>query len=145
MNQKKSEVRLYNDIDTLNKKHQEEMIQSNHKHEQINTYFPYINELIPLATQCRELGFTEEMTRQLVNLQPVEFKGNLYSKEYRQKFKTEHSTAIIKKNPEKKEKFHLCIDGITILEWFRMKFQEIKQKLNITSKMENGPNRGLKM
>lgn len=142
---KKSEVRLYNDMDALNKKHQEEMAQSNHKQEQINTYFPYVNELIPLATQCRELGFTEEMTRQLVNLQPVEFKGNLYSKEYRQKFKTEHSMAIIKRNPEKKEKFHLCIDGMTILEWFKMKFQEIKQKLNVTSKMENGLNRGLKI
>lgn len=98
-----------------------------------------------LAIQCRELGFTEEMTRQLVNLQPVEFKGSLYSKEYGQKFKTEHSTAIIERSSEKKGKFHLCIDGMPILEWFKKKFQEIKEKVGIIPRVENKPNRGFKM
>ncbi|MCD8092860.1 MAG: plasmid recombination protein [Bacteroides sp.] len=142
---KKSEMRLYNDMDVLNKKHQEEITQSNNRLEQIDTYFPYIKVLMLLAIQCRELGFTEEMTRQLVNLQPVEFKGSLYSKEYGQKFKTEHSTAIIERSSEKKGKFHLCIDGMPILEWFKKKFQEIKEKVGIIPRVENKPNRGFKM
>ena len=49
--------------------------------EQIDTYFPIVMELLPIAEQCREVGFTEELTRQIVTLQPVEFKGRLYSKE----------------------------------------------------------------
>ena len=31
------------------------------------------------------MGFTEELTRQIVTLQPVEFKGRPYSKEHREK------------------------------------------------------------
>lgn len=103
-------------MDELNRKHKEEATQFNNKLEQINIYFPHIKELIPLATQCRELGFTEEMARRLVNFQPVEFKGSLYSKQYREKFRTERSIATIEKHPQQKEKFHLCIDEISLLE-----------------------------
>lgn len=71
------------------------------------------------------------MTRQLVNFQPVRFNGKLYSREHREKFRTEHSTATIEKNSQEKNKFWLCIDGIPILEWFKMKFQEIKEKLDV--------------
>ena len=111
----------------------------------IDTYFPIVTELLPIAEQCREVGFTEELTRQIVSLQPVEFKGRLYSKEHKEKFRTEHSTASVERNPQEKGKFQLCIDGMPILEWFRMKFQELKEKLSVsnTSKEENKPKRGL--
>lgn len=78
------------------------------------------------------MGFTEELTRQIVTLQPVEFKGRLYSKEHREKFRTDHSTATVERNPQEKGKFRLCIDGIPILEWFKMKFQELKEKLGVS-------------
>lgn len=77
------------------------------------------------------MGFTEELTRQIVSLQPVEFKGRLYSKEHKEKFRTEHSTATVERNPQEKGKFRLCIDGMPILEWFKMKFQELKEKLGV--------------
>lgn len=98
-------------------------------------------ELLPIAEQCREVGFTEELTRQIVTLQPVEFKGRLYSKEHREKFRTDHSTATVERNPQEKGKFRLCIDGIPILEWFKMKFQELKEKLGVshTQKEEDTP------
>ena len=142
---RKSEIRLYDHMDGLNNKHKEEIAQFNNKLEQIDTYFPHVKELIPIAIQCRKLGFTEEMTRQLVNFQSVGFKGSLYSKEYRQKFKTEHSTASIERNTEKKGKFHLCIDGIPIFEWFKKKFQELTQSLGIRQKAVEKPKRGLKI
>ena len=41
--------------------------------------------LIPIAEQCREVRFTEEMTRRLVNFQLVGFRGKLYSKEYKER------------------------------------------------------------
>ena len=104
-------------------------------------------ELLPIAEQCREVGFTEELTRRIVSLQPVEFKGRLYSKEHKEKFRTEHSTATIERNPQEKGKFRLCIDGMPILEWFKMKFKELKEKLGVshTQKEENKPMRGLKI
>ena len=45
--------------------------------DRIDTYFPIVTELLPIAEQCREVGFTEELTRQIVTLQPVEFKLSL--------------------------------------------------------------------
>ncbi|WP_342381972.1 MobV family relaxase [Bacteroides ovatus] len=143
--QKKIENRYASEVNRLGLKYQQEITQYDEKLKRIDTYFPNVKELLPLADQCREVGFTEEMTRQLVNLQPVWFRGKLYSKEHREKFKTEHSTAVIERNPQQQEKFHLCIDGKPILEWFKMKFQEIKEKLGITPKVENEPKRGLRM
>ena len=106
-----------------------------------------VKELLPIAEQCREVGFTEELTRRVVSLQPVEFKGRLYSKEHKEKFRTEHSTATVERNPQEKGKFRLCIDGMPILEWFKMKFQELKEKLGVshTQKEENKPKRGLRL
>ena len=118
-----------------------------HRLKQIDTYFPIVTELLPIAEQCREVGFTEELTRRIVSLQPVGFKGRLYSKEHKEKFRTEHSTATIERNPQEKGKFRLCIDGMPILEWFKMKFKELKEKLGVshTQKEENKPMRGLKI
>lgn len=109
--------------------------------EQIDTYFPIVKELLPIAEQCREVGFTEELTRRVVSLQPVEFKGRLYSKEHKEKFRTEHSTATVERNPQEKGKFRLCIDGMPILEWFKMKFQELKEKLGVSHTQKKRTNR----
>jgi len=75
--------------------------------------------------------FTEELIRQTFSLHLVGFKGRLYSKEHRKKFRTEHSMATMERNPQEKGKFRLCIDRMPILEWFRMKFQELKEKLGV--------------
>ena len=144
--QKKIVNRHASEINRLGLKHQQEVTQYDEKLKQIDTYFPDVKGLLPIANQCREVGFTEEMTRQLVNFQSVGFRGKLYSKEHREKFKAEHSTAIIERNPQQAGKFHLCIDGMPIVEWFKIKFQEIKEKLGITSKVEDDRSkRGIKM
>ena len=69
----------------------------------------------------------------------------LYSKEHREKFRTDHSTATVERNPQEKGKFRLCIDGMPILEWFRMKFQELKEKLGLNTPVENKQRKGLKI
>lgn len=35
-----------------------------------------IKDLLPIAEQCQEMGFTEELTRLLAYFQPVGFRGN---------------------------------------------------------------------
>ena len=112
-------------MNALDRKYQNEVMQYKDKQEKIDTYFPNVKELMPLAIQCRELGFTVDMTKRLVSFHPVPFRGKLYSAEYKQDFKTNDSTAIIEENPQQKGKFRLCIDGLPLLEWFKMKFQEI--------------------
>ena len=143
--QTKMENRHSSEINRVDRSYRQKIAEYDNRLELIDTYFPIVKELIPLAEQCREVGFTEELTRRIVSLQPVEFKGRLYSKEYKEKFRTEHSTATVERNPQEKGKFRLCIDGIPILDWFRKKFQEIKEKLGLNTPVENKQRKGLKI
>ena len=143
--QTKMENRHSSEINRVDRSYRQKIAEYDNRLELIDTYFPIVKELIPIAEQCREVGFTEELTRRIVSLQPVEFKGRLYSKEYKEKFRTEHSTATIERNPQEKGKFRLCIDGIPILDWFRKKFQEIKEKLGLNTPVENKQRKGLKI
>ena len=145
--QKNMEHRHNSEIIRIDQSYQQKIKEYDNRLKQIDTYFPIVTELLPIAEQCREVGFTEELTRRIVSLQPVGFKGRLYSKEHKEKFRTEHSTATVERNPQEKGKFQLCIDGMPILEWFRMKFKELKEKLGVshTQKEENRPKRGLRL
>ena len=143
--QTKMENRHSSEINRVDWSYRQKIAEYDNRLELIDTYFPIVKELIPIAEQCREVGFTEELTRRIVSLQPVEFKGRLYSKEYKEKFRTEHSTATVERDPQEKGKFRLCIDGIPILDWFRKKFQEIKEKLGLNTPVENKQRKGLKI
>ena len=143
--QTKMENRHSSEINRVDRSYRQKIAEYDNRLELIDTYFPIVKELMPIAEQCREVGFTEELTRRIVSLQPVEFKGRLYSKEYKEKFRTEHSTATVEKNPQEKGKFRLCIDGIPILDWFRKKFQEIKEKLGLNTPVENKQRKGSKI
>ena len=143
--QTKMENRHSSEINRVDRSYRQKIAEYDNRLELIDTYFPIVRELIPIAEQCREVGFTEELTRRIVSLQPVEFKGRLYSKEYKEKFRTEHSTATVERDPQEKGKFRLCIDGVPILDWFRKKFQEIKEKLGLNTPVENKQRKGLKI
>ena len=143
--QTKMENRHSSEINRVDRSYRQKIAEYDNRLELIDTYFPIVKELMPIAEQCREVGFTEELTRRIVSLQPVEFKGRLYSREYKEKFRTEHSTATVERNPQEKGKFRLCIDGIPILDWFRKKFQEIKEKLGLNTPVENKQRKGLKI
>ena len=145
--QKNMENRHNSEIVRIDRNYQQKIAGYDNRLKQIDTYFPIVTELLPIAEQCREVGFTEELTRRIVSLQPVGFKGRLYSKEHKEKFRTEHSTATIERNPQEKGKFRLCIDGMPILEWFKMKFKELKEKLGVshTQKEEYTRQRGVRL
>ena len=136
--QTKMENRHSSEINRVDRSYRQKIAEYDNRLELIDTYFPIVKELMPIAEQCREVGFTEELTRRIVSLQPVEFKGRLYSKEHKEKFRTEHSTATLERNPQEKGKFRLCIDGMPILEWFKMKFQEFKEKLGVSHTQKRG-------
>ena len=143
--QTKMENRHSSEINRVDRSYRQKIAEYDNRLELIDTYFPIVKELMPIAEQCREVGFTEELTRRIVSLQPVEFKGRLYSKEYKEKFRTEHSTATVERDPQENGKFRLCIDGVPILDWFRKKFQEIKEKLGLNTPVENKQRKGLKI
>ena len=88
--QTKMENRHSSEINRVDRSYRQKIAEYDNRLELIDTYFPIVKELMPIAEQCREVGFTEELTRRIVSLQPVEFKGRLYSKEYKEKFRTDH-------------------------------------------------------
>ena len=65
------------EINRVDWSYRQKIAEYDNRLELIDTYFPIVKELMPIAEQCREVGFTEELTRRIVSLQPVEFKGRL--------------------------------------------------------------------
>ncbi len=76
--QTKMENRHSSEINRVDWSYRQKIAEYDNRLELIDTYFPIVKELMPIAEQCREVGFTEELTRRIVSLQPVEFKGRLY-------------------------------------------------------------------
>ena len=77
--QTKMENRHSSEINRVDWSYRQKIAEYDNRLELIDTYFPIVKELMPIAEQCREVGFTEELTRRIVSLQPVEFKGRLES------------------------------------------------------------------
>ena len=113
--------------------------------DKIHALFPKVKELLRMENLCRYLGFSESMTKQLLRQKPVEFKGNLYSSEYKRHFATERSVAEIMPEPNEPGKLRLTIDGLGDVAWFRQKQKEFLQKIGIKVNQEPRKNKGIKL
>jgi DNA repair exonuclease SbcCD ATPase subunit len=99
--------------------------------DKIDEWFPDVKPLIKMGDYCREIGFTAEMVKRLVGMQPVRFSGRLYSHEFIQRFETTNSEARIERDPKRPGIFNLLIDGTSIIQWFRQKHKEFLLKIGI--------------
>jgi len=102
-----------------------------HELDRIHALFPKIKELLRIENLCRYLGFGESMTKEILDMKPVGFKGKLYSAEYKRHFETGHSVAEIKPYLSDPNKLRLTIDGVDDVTWFRQKYREFLQKIGI--------------
>lgn len=109
--------------------------------EKIYETFPKLQELLSMERFFRALGFSEELTKQLLRKEKVGFKGKLYSNQHRQYFETNHSVAKIER---KADKLYLSVDGMNITDWFKSKYSESKnnEKIDI---IERNLDKGRKM
>ncbi|MFK8282951.1 MobV family relaxase [Capnocytophaga cynodegmi] len=109
--------------------------------EKIYETFPKLQELLSMERFFRALGFSEELTKQLLREEKVGFKGKLYSNQHRQYFETNHSVAKIER---KADKLYLSVDGMNITDWFKSKYSESKnnEKIDI---IERNLDKGRKM
>ena len=142
---------LQTEIKTLN-----QQIQTNEKEhakiadelrqtlDKIYSLFPKLKELLRIEKLCRHLGFSESMTKDILDMKPVGFKGKLYSSEYQRDFETEYSVAEIKSEQSDPDKLRLTIDGVDDVGWFRQKQREFLEKIGIKIKQEPQQNRGIK-
>lgn len=89
-------------------------------------WFPYFREMIRMESVCRTAGFDDEQTATLIKGKPLEYSGELYSKEHNCKFAVEQATAQITPDPTDKRKLQLNIDKIPFKEWCKEKFEKLR-------------------
>ena len=89
--------------------------------DRIYRWFPNTPQLIKWGEYCRSIGFSDGQARDLVNMRPVRFSGELYSHEHSQHFEVENSEAQLMRDEKGPGGFQLFIDRIPILRWFRQK------------------------
>ena len=106
--------------------------------------FPKIKELLRIENLCSQIGFSNELTKMILEMKPVGFKGKLYSPEHKRSFETEHSVAEIKPHPTESNQLQLTIDGVSETNWLRQKYREFQQRIGINIK-EPTVRRGIKL
>lgn len=104
----------------------------------VKRYFPYVEKLMPTIKFLRDtLNFSDAVIRKLCTFKDVSIKGELYSREFNQYFRTDGAVCSIKQDTE--GKFDFKIDGVSHVSWFRRKKDEFMKALGVpTRKQDKG-------
>ena len=96
----------------------------------VKRYFPYVENLIPTIKFLRDtLNFSDGLIKKLCMFKEVTIKGELYSSEFRQHFKTDGSVCSLIETSD--GKLDLKIDGVSHVSWFRRKKYEFMKALGL--------------
>lgn len=130
-------------IKIMEQEHKEERTKFNEFMDKIQRYFPYVEKLLPLIDFCRNtLHFSERVIQELCKLKKVRLKGDFYSPEFNRKFRDENAAFSFEEDKNRKEHYHICVNDIPLVQWFRQKANEWRNGFGITSTKQN---KGLKM
>lgn len=110
---------------SLTKQHEKEMSLVKTALLKATTWFPYFREMIRMESVCRTVGFNDEQTTNLIKGKPLEYSGELYSKEHNCKFMVERIIAQITPDPTDKRKLQLNIDKIPFKEWCKWQGEKL--------------------
>lgn len=134
---------LIQHIKTIEREHKEERTKFNEYVDKIQRYFPYVEKLLPLIDFCQNtLKFSERVIQELCKLKEIRLKGDFYSTEFNRKFHDENAAFIFKEDKNRKGHYHICVNGIPLVQWFRQKANEWRNGLRIASTRQD---KGLKI
>ena len=134
---------LVQHIETMEQEHKEERTKFNEYMDKIHRYFPYVEKLLPLIDFCRNtLKFSERVVQELCKLKKVRLKGDFYSPEFNRKFRDENAAFSFEEDKDRKGYYHICVNDIPLVQWFRQKAKEWRNGLGIVSTRQDT---GLKM
>ena len=125
-------------IETMEREHREERTKFNEYMDKIQRYFPYVEKLLPLIDFCRN----ERVIQELCKLKKVRLKGDFYSPEFNRKFRDENAAFSFEKDKNKKGHYHICVNDIPLVQWFRQKANEWRNGLGIARTRQD---KGLKI
>ena len=134
---------LVRHIETMEREHREERTKFNEYMDKIQRYFPYVEKLLPLIDFCRNtLNFSERVIQELCKLKRVRLKGDFYSPVFNRKFREESAAFSFEEDKDRKGHYHICVNDIPLVQWFRQKANEWRNGLGIVSTRQD---KGLKM
>ena len=134
---------LVRHIKTIEQEHKEERTKFNEYMDKIQRYFPYVEKLLPLIDFCRNtLNFSEKVIQELCKLKKVRLKGDFYSPEFNRKFRDENAAFSFEEDKNRKGHYHICVNDIPLVQWFRQKANEWRNSLGIAPTRQD---KGLKM
>ena len=134
---------LVQHIETMEQEHKEERNKFNEYMDKIHRYFPYVEKLLPLIDFCRNtLKFSERVVQELCKLKKVRLKGDFYSPEFNRKFRDKNAAFSFEEDKDRKGHYHICVNDIPLVQWFRQKANEWRNGLEITSTRQD---KGLKI
>lgn len=93
--------------------------------------FPHLSERLRIAQLCKVVGLTIDTIKQLFNGEAVVVTGKLHSPEHDQSFSVQDAKLQLFKESKDSDRLKLSINGQNILDWFRQKYQELKQRPHI--------------
>ena len=124
---------LVRQIETMEWTHREERTKFNEYMDKIQRYFPHVEKLLPLIDFCRNtLKFSERVVQELCKLKKVRLKGDFYSPEFNRKFRDESAAFSFEEDKNRKGHYHICVNDIPLVQWFRQKANEWRNCLGIT-------------
>ncbi len=110
---------------------------------------PKLSEHLRIAQLSKGIGLTIDIIKQLFNGEPIPFSGKLHSPEHDQDFSVQDAKLQLFREQDNPDKFRLSLNGQNILDWFKRKYQEIKQTIRPhikpPAKPEVGKNKGFKL
>lgn len=112
---------LVQHIKTMEQEHKEERTKFNEYIDKIQQYFP------------NTLHFSEKVIQELCKLKKVRLKGDFYSPEFNRKFHDENATFSFEEDKNRKGHYHICVNDIPLVQWFRQKANEWRNGLGIVS------------
>ncbi len=111
--------------------------------------FPQLSERLRIAQLCKGLGLTIDTIKQLFKGEAVSITGKLHSPEHNQSFNVQDAQLQLFKESKDSDRLKLSINGTNIIDWFKQKYQEVKQATNYykrpSIKPEERKNKGLKL
>ena len=134
---------LVRHIKTMEREHREECTKFNEYMNRIQRYFPYVEKLLPRSDFCRNtLNVSEKVIQELCKLKRVRLKGDFYSPEFNRKFRDENAAFSFEEDKNRKGHYHICVNDVPLVQWFRQKTHEWRNGLGIVSTRQDT---GLKM
>ncbi|GHV51651.1 mobilization protein BmpH [Bacteroidia bacterium] len=89
--------------------------------------FPHLSERLRIAQLCKAVGLTIDTIKQLFKGEAVTVTGKLHSPEHNQSFNAQDAKLQLFKESKDSDRLKLSINGQNILDWFKQKYQELKQ------------------